>query len=132
MARRGFRLKIPGIGTKLNLKSPNTWLFAGLAGLGVLAYLAYSGKKTGFGPLDTAAGQFEDIYEDYIGPFPDMPMGGPMKKPVQTAPVVPSAPSKGMAFDDMVFSGAYATDAPTPYVDWWNNDISDDDRIIIA
>lgn len=131
MARRGFRLKIPGLGSKLNLKSPNTWLWVGGAALAGLAILAYTGKKTGVGFIDTAAGQFEDTFEDYIGPFPDMP--GPMaKKPVQTAPVVPSAPSRGMTFDDMVFSGAYATDAPTPYVDWWNNDISDDDRIIVA
>ena len=134
MAKRRFRLKIPGLNGKLNLKSPNTWMLLGGAGLAVLAYLAYSGKKTGFGPLDTAADQFEDIYEDYVGPFPNMPMGaGPIpSKPMQTAPVVPSAPSRGMTFDDMVFSGAYATDAPLPYTDWWNNDTSDDDRIIVA
>lgn len=110
-------------------------MYGGIATLGLLAYLAYSGKKTGFGPLDTAADQFEDIYEDYVGPFPNMPGAGPVPaKPMQTAPVVPSAgaAARGMSFDDMVFSGAYATDAPLPYTDWWNNDISDDDRIIIA
>lgn len=131
MARRGFRFKIPGLG-KLSLTSPTTWLIAGGVGLGLLAYLAYSGKKTGVGFLDTAAGRFEGLYEDYIGPFPDMP--GPAGAPpgVMTAPVVPSAPTRGMNFEDMVFSGAYATDAPMPYTDWWNNDISEDDRIIVA
>ena len=59
--------------------------------------------------------------------------GGVPMKPVKAAPVVPSASAaRGMAFDDMVFSGAYATDSALPYTDWWNNDISDDDRIIVA
>lgn len=135
MARRGFRLRLPGLG-KLKLNQNQTWLaIAGLGGLGLLAYLAYSGKKTGLGFLDNAAGQFEDLYEDYVGPFPDMPGAAPAPK-IQSAPIVPSAggggAGRGMSFDDMVFSGAYATDSPMPYTDWWNNDIAEDDRIIVA
>jgi hypothetical protein len=54
--------------------------------------------------------------------------------PMKTAPVVPSAGAgtRGMTFDDMVFSGAYAADSALPYNDWWTNDISEDDRIIVA
>ena len=129
MAKRAFKLRIPGLG-KFGGKNQNL-ILAGLGGLAVLAYLAYSGKKTGIGFVDQAAGQFEGLYEDYIGPFPDMPGGAP--PPVQTAPVVPAAPrAGGVGFDDMVFSGAYATDSALPYQDWWTNDIAEDDRIIVA
>lgn len=132
MARRGFRLRIPGMrGLKLN--NQQSWLLgAGLVGLLGLGFLAWSGRKTGIGFLDTAAGRFEDVYEQYVGPLGP----GAPPAPVSTAPVVPAAPAagggRGISFDDMVFSGAYATDSPTPYVDWWNNDIADDDRIIVA
>ena len=129
MARRN-RIKLPLVGT-LNLKSPKTWMTLGLIGIGGLALLAYTGRQTGVQFIDRAADQFEDIYEDYVGPIG--PGGVPMGPAMKSAPVVPSpAAARGMTFDDMVFSGAYATDSALPYTDWWNNDISDDDRIIIA
>lgn len=127
MARRAFR--IPGLG-KLNLKSPNTWLIAGAAGLGILWYLANSGTKTGIGFVDKAAGSFEDIYEDYIGPLG--PAGAPVAAPPMAKGPAPMMPSKGLSFDDMVFSGAYAADAALPLTDWWTTSTSEDDRIIIA
>ena len=127
MARRG-NIRLPIIGN-LNLKSPKTLLILGGLGLGALYFLASSGRATGVQFIDRAADTFEDVYEDYVGPLG--PAGAPMKK-MQTAPVVPSSPTKGMAFDVMVFSGAYATDSAMPYSDWWTNDISEDDRIIIA
>lgn len=128
MARkRGIRLSIPGVG-KLGTNQ-SMILLAGGAGLAVLAYLAYSGKTTGIGFVDTAADRFEDIYEDYLGPLGPAEAATP--PPVQAAPVVPTAPATA-SMDDMVFSGAYATDAPMPYQDWWNNNIDDDDRIIVA
>ena len=131
MASRRNRIKIPFVGN-INLKSPKTWMLFGGVALAGLAYLAYSGRNTGVQFIDSAADQFEGLYEDYLGPFPNMPPGS--KPPMKAAPVVPSASaaSRGMTFDDMVFSGAYATDSALPYTDWWNNDISDDDRIIVA
>jgi hypothetical protein len=129
--RRGMNFKIPGLG-KLNFKSTNTWLLIGGLGLAGLYFLASTGRNTGVGFVDKAADVFEDYYEDYVGPLgPGGAPAGPM--PAATpAPMVPGAAARGMAFDDMVFSGAYATDSPMPYTDWWNNDISDDDRIIVA
>ena len=125
-SRKGIRLPIIG---NINMKSPQTWLLLVGLGLAGLWYLAQSGSKTGIGFVDKAAGQFEDIYEDYIGPLGPAGAPAPMAKPMSAAPVVPS---KGMTFDDMVFSGAYATDSALPYQDWWNTSTSDDDRIIIA
>lgn len=130
MARSRKNIRLPIVG-KLNLKSPNTWLLAGGVALAGLWFLASTGRNTGVQFIDKAADQFEDYYEDFVGPLGP---AGPMKPPVKAAPVVPSAgaASRGMTFDDMVFSGAYATDSALPYQDWWNNDISDDDRIIVA
>ncbi len=59
MARRKSFLRLPVVG-KLNLKSPNTWILAGVAGLGVLWYLAQSGRSTGIGFVDQAADTFEN------------------------------------------------------------------------
>lgn len=134
MARRGFRLPIIG-----NISTKNKWILWGGLGLLGLAALAWSGRSTGIRPIDWAVGEFEDIYggtlEPYLGPLGPGEAGVPIG-PVSAAPVVPSAPgpaaTRGMAFDDMVFSGAYATDSPLPYQDWWTTDISEDDRIIIA
>lgn len=128
-SRKGIKLPIVG---NLNMKSPKTWLLLGGVGLGVLYFLASTGRNTGIQFVDRAADQFEDYYEDYIGPLG--PAAAAAAPPVTAAPVVPSAggATRGMTFDDMVFSGAYATDAALPYQDWWTNDISDDDRIIVA
>lgn len=130
MARRGLKISLPFIG-RLNSKTSGIVALAGLGVLG-LAFLAWSGRQTGVKFIDTAAQGFEDIYEQYVGPLG--PGGAP---PVSAAPVVPSPAAaiggtRGMSFDDMVFSGAYATDSPMPYSDWWTTDINEDDRIIIA
>jgi hypothetical protein len=129
MARRS-NFRIPLVG-KLNLKSPNTWLLAGGVALAGLYFLASTGRSTGVQFIDRAADEFEGLYEDYVGPLgPAAAAAAPPR--MQTAPIVPSSPSRGMSFDDMVFSGAYAADSALPYNDWWTNDISEDDRIIIA
>ena len=132
--RKGIRFTIPGIGKKVSLNNQQSLLAtAGLAGLGLLAFLAYTGKNTGIGYLDQAADQFGNLVDDY-----GFPVGGgaailgpaaaavPMKKPA----VVPAA-NPGM-MDELIFSGSYATDAALPYTDWWNNAIDEDDRIAIA
>ena len=67
MARSRNNIKLPIVG-KLNLKSPNTWLLAGGVALAGLWFLASTGKNSGVQFIDRAADQFEDIYEDYVGP----------------------------------------------------------------
>ena len=52
-------MKLPFIG-KLS-KNQQFLLYAGLGGLGLLAFLAYTGKKSGFGPLDAASQQFGSL-----------------------------------------------------------------------
>ncbi len=134
--RRGFRVSIPGIGKLYN--NQTMILGAGVAGLGLLAFLAYTGKNTGIGYLDTAVDQFGNLVDDY-----GFPVGGgaallgpPGAKPPvpMPKPMMAGVPAGGpaMSMEDMVFSGAYATDAPMPYTDWWNNAIDEDDRIIVA
>lgn len=131
MARKGFRIKLPGVG-KLNQNQ--TWLLvAGLGGLGLLAFLSLTGRKTGFSPLDKFSTQFGDV----TGLEPELLaqinaqklFGGPATPPAMVPPVQTSTQ---MSMDELPLAGAYAVDAPLPYIDWWNNDIDSDDRIIIA
>ena len=131
MARRSRAIRLPFIG-KLGGKKGGL-LTLGLLGIAGLAFLAWSGRSTGIKPIDWAVGEFEDIYGGTLGPYLG-PLGPEEAGPVAAAPIVPAAaaPTRGMSFDDMVFSGAYATDSPMPYTDWWTTDVNEDDRIIVA
>jgi hypothetical protein len=133
--RRGFRVSLPGIG-KLN-NNQTMLLGAGVAGLGLLAFLAYTGKNTGIGYLDSAVDQFGNLVDDYGFPVGGGaallgPMGAKPAIAMPKGPPVSTAGGPAMSMEDMVFSGAYATDAAMPYTDWWNNAIDEDDRIVIA
>lgn len=124
MAKRGLKLKIPLLG-KLSLNNKQTWLAAiGLAGLGAITYLAYTGRDTGISFIDKNVDQYGELVEDVTGfNFP----GGPM-------PVVPVAapPVSIQQADELPLSGAYAVDAPMPYTDWWTTATDEDDRIVVA
>lgn len=134
--RRGFRVSLPGVG-KLN-NNQTMILGAGVAGLGLLAFLAYTGKNTGIGFLDQTVDQFGNLVDDYGFPVGGgaalLGPGGAAKAPVPLAKPMPAAvPAANPAMmEDLVFSGSYATDAPLPYTDWWNNAIDEDDRIVVA
>ena len=124
MAKKGLKLKIPLLG-KISLNNQQTWLAAiGLAGLGAITYLAYTGRDVGIPFIDKGVDQYGEFVEDVSGfNFP----GGPMPSPVAAAP-----PVSIQQADELPLSGAYAVDAPLPYQDWWTNNIDEDDRIIVA
>ncbi len=86
-------MKLPFFG-KLNKNQ--TWLLgAGAIGLGVIAYLSYSGKRSGFSYLDKAVDQFGNIVDDYgfpVGKLTGTPGGGGIA-PVPTPPMSIKSPT---------------------------------------
>lgn len=88
-------MKIPFFGKK-KLNKNQTWLLgAGLAGLGLIAYLAYSGRRSGFSYLDTAVDQFGNLVDDFgfpVGKVTGTPGGGGIA-PVATPPMSIKSPT---------------------------------------
>lgn len=86
-------MKIPFLG-KLN-KNQSLLLTVGAAGLGLIAYLSFAGRRTGFPVLDKAVDQFGNIVDDYgfpVGKVTGTPGGGGIV-PVATPPMTVKSPT---------------------------------------
>jgi hypothetical protein len=86
-------MKIPFLG-KLN-KNQSMLVGAGVLGLGILAYLSYSGRRSGFSYLDNAVDQFGNIVDDYGFPVGKVAgtTGGGGIAPVSTPPMSIKSPT---------------------------------------
>lgn len=130
-SKKGMSFSLPILG-KVKLNQQQTYL-AGAAALGIigLGFLAYTGKTTGVPFVDTSAQRFGELATEYTGfNFPGAP--APVA-PMEAPPVaVAEPPLSPQGVEELPLSGSYAVDAPLPYSDWWNNDIDEDDRIVVA